>query len=181
MSDDLYRNRYRIPSARADWHDYNCGCYFVTICTNKREHFFGEIRDKRMIFSELGSFANSYVDKMNSLYHDAQILSHVIMPNHVHLLISVEKNNKKKQNLVADKNTDVNEMMRDIANHCGRLSNMILTYKSSVTRFATKNDIPFRWQSRFHDRIIRNYDELIIKDMYIKNNISNWKDDEYYL
>jgi len=180
MRNGLYKNKYRIPSARADWHDYNCGYYFITICTDKREHFFGEIKEERMLLSELGLFANSYIDKMNSLCQDAQILSHVIMPNHVHLIIVVERNNKNNKSLVADRNLHVNETMRDIANHCGRLSNIIQTYKASVTRYALKKDIPFRWQSRFHDRIIRDYDELIIKDLYIKKNISNWKDDDYY-
>lgn len=38
-----FQNRYRIPSARAAWHDYNGGLYFVTVCTKNRKHFFGEI------------------------------------------------------------------------------------------------------------------------------------------
>lgn len=43
---DKFQNRYRIPSARADWWDYGWnGAYFVTICTAYREHYFGEIID----------------------------------------------------------------------------------------------------------------------------------------
>lgn len=40
---DKFQNTYRIPSARADWHGYGGGVYFVTICTQNREHYFGEI------------------------------------------------------------------------------------------------------------------------------------------
>ncbi len=40
---DKFQNKYRIPSARANWHDYNGGIYFITICTKNREHYFGEI------------------------------------------------------------------------------------------------------------------------------------------
>ena len=40
---EKFQNRFRIPSARANWHDYNGGIYFVTICTKNREHYFGEI------------------------------------------------------------------------------------------------------------------------------------------
>lgn len=40
---DKYRNKYRIKSARANWHDYNGGIYFITICTKNRAHYFGEI------------------------------------------------------------------------------------------------------------------------------------------
>jgi REP element-mobilizing transposase RayT len=41
---DKFQDKYRIPSARADWWDYGWNAaYFVTICTAHREHYFGEI------------------------------------------------------------------------------------------------------------------------------------------
>ena len=43
MSNELFQNKYRISSARATWHDYNGGAYFITVCTKNREHYFGEI------------------------------------------------------------------------------------------------------------------------------------------
>ena len=180
MSGDLFRNKYRIDSARADWHDYNHGYYFITICTNKREHFFGEIHDHKMAFSTLGNFANSYIDKINVMYKDVQILSHVVMPNHVHLIVDVDNTVKRyTRKRKAKNNIDTNEDMSKISKRCGRLSNIVSKYKSSVTTFALKNDIPFMWQSRFHDRIIRDYKEFENVDNYIKNNVFNWNDDEY--
>ena len=181
MSGDLFRNKYRIASARAYWHDYNHGYYFITICTNKREHFFGEIHEHKMELSKIGDFANSYVDKINATFKDAQILSHVIMPNHVHLIVAVDNTFKRyARKRKVKNNIDVNEDMRKISKHCGRLSNIILKYKSSVTTFALQNDIPFMWQSRFHDRIIRDYAEFENVDNYIKNNVVKWNDDEYH-
>ena len=180
MSEDLFRNKYRIASARACWHDYNHGYYFITICTNKREHFFGEIHEQKMTFSKLGDYANFYIDKINAMYKDVRILSHVVMPNHVHLIVAVDNAVKRyTRKRKVKNNVDVNEDMREISKHCGRLSNIISKYKSSVTTFALKNDIPFMWQSRFHDRIVRDYNEFINVDNYIKNNVINWKDDEY--
>jgi len=35
MSKDKFQDKYRIESARAKWHDYDNGFYFVTICTKK--------------------------------------------------------------------------------------------------------------------------------------------------
>ena len=180
MREDLFRNKYRIASARAYWHDYNHGYYFITICTNKREYFFGEIHEQEMTFSNLGDFANSYIDKINAMYKDVQVLSHVVMPNHVHLIVAVDNTVKRyTRKRKIKNNVEVNEDMREISKHCGRLSNIVLKYKSSVTTFALKNDIPFMWQSRFHDRIIRDYDEFINVDNYIQNNVINWNDDEY--
>ena len=47
MSDDKYKNKYKIPSNRLQGYDYgSTGCYFVTICTKNREHYFGEIVNK---------------------------------------------------------------------------------------------------------------------------------------
>ena len=179
MENDLFRNKYRIPSARAYWHDYNCGYYFITICTEKREHYFGEIYDKKMCFSQLGRYTDSYINKMNSSLQDSDILSYVVMPNHIHLIIAVYKTKKKYQDFIKNE-TDFNETMSYISRKCGRLSNIILKLKSGITRYALKKEIPFKWQERFHDRIIRDNNEFEIKDNYIKNNISNWKDDEYY-
>ena len=95
MGEDLFRNKYRIVSARAYWHDYNHGYYFITICTNKREHCFGEIHEQEMTLSRLGDYANSYIDKINAMYKDAQVLSHVVMPNHVHLIVAVDNTVKR--------------------------------------------------------------------------------------
>ena len=99
------------------------------------------------------------------------------MPNHVHLIIRVYKSHKKRQN---KNDADVNEKMSDISKRCGRLSNIIIKYKSAVTKYANKHDIPFTWQERFHDRIIRDQEEFDRKKNYIEQNIANWKDDDLY-
>ena len=179
---NLYKNKYRIPSARAQWHNYNGGCYFITICTDQREHYFGKISDGKISMSKLGIYTESYIDYLNSKYDDFKIISHAIMPNHVHLIISVEYNNKNKDQEKQDTkdNPEVNETMKDISKRCGRLSYIISIFKRSVSNFAKRNDIYFAWQTRFYDRIIRNYNEFIETHNYIQNNVSNWKDDEFY-
>ena len=63
MTNELFKNRYRIPSTRAPWHDYRHGTYFVTICTKTREHSFGEIindgfGDPIMRLSAIGDYAD---------------------------------------------------------------------------------------------------------------------------
>ncbi|WP_303917520.1 hypothetical protein [Draconibacterium sediminis] len=43
---DKFRNKYRISSARLQNWDYGRhAAYFVTICTQGREHYFGNIVD----------------------------------------------------------------------------------------------------------------------------------------
>ena len=58
---DKYRNKYRIPSARAPWWDYGSNAaYFITICTGNRNHFFGEIINGTMQLSHIGVLADQY-------------------------------------------------------------------------------------------------------------------------
>jgi hypothetical protein len=53
-------------------------------------------------------------------------------------------------------------------------------YKSAVTTFARKNNIPFDWQPRFHDHIIRNAGEYARISNYILNNPRKWREDKFY-
>ena len=53
----------------------------------------------------------------------------------------------------------------------GKLSVTIGGLKRAITRFAHQNHLPFAWQTRFHDRIIRNTDELNRITNYIVHNV----------
>jgi hypothetical protein len=59
------------------------------------------------------------------------------------------------------------------------LSTMLRWYTGRVSYEAHKINPDFGWHKRFHDRIIRDPEEYRIKERYIRNNPSNWKEDEY--
>lgn len=69
--------------------------------------------------------------------------------------------------------------MREISHKKGRLSYVIGGLKSAVTRYANIHKIPFSWQTRFHDRIIRSQKELNSIADYIQNNVLRWDADCY--
>ena len=89
MSDDKYQNKYRIESARAWWHDYGGGSYFIPICTKHREHFFGEIEYGVMVLSDVGKYAAEQFQNVSTHYPYADIPLFTIMPNHVHAIVVV--------------------------------------------------------------------------------------------
>lgn len=68
-------------------------------------------------------------------------------------------------------NTDRHQQ---IANMQGWLSVVVGGLKRAITHFAKQNHIPFAWQTRFHDHIIRDTDELNRIAQYIENNVENW-------
>ena len=179
MSDDLFQNKYRIESARADWHDYNGGAYFITICTKHREHFFGEIMDGKMVLSEIGEYTQQCIGEITQHNPYAEIPQFVIMPNHLHLIIIITIPVGRDVPWRVS-TTGKNETMQNIANKQGRLSTVIGGFKQSITRFANVNDFPFAWQPRFHDHIVRDTPEMNRIANYIENNVTNWKDDEFY-
>ena len=75
---------------------------------------------------------------------------------------------------------EINEEMQRRAYCCGRLSHIIGQFKSAVTKYANAHDIPFMWQPRFHDHIIRNGVEMNRIADYIQNNPMKWELDRFY-
>ena len=194
-----FNNKYRIPSARATWHDYNGGLYFITICTKGMEHYFGKIQDNEMIYTETGKYAEKCISDIPNHFADAEIIISQVMPNHVHLIVEIHTvetmhassdESTKHANTVETmhasslqpprwKNEICDEKMHNISHKRGRISYVIGSFKSAVTKFANENNKEFGWQSRFHDHIIRSQAELERIYEYIQNNVTTWNNDRF--
>ena len=203
MPDNLFRNKYRIPSARAVWHDYNGGAYFVTICTKDMAHFFGEIVDGEMCLTEIGRCADEQLRNVSSHYPYAKIPLWVVMPNHVHAIVMIDGDaDLNGRDAIYRVSGDVmpsdtgtvgtDAMNLDAMNRVSTggvthnnnpmlrkcLGAIVRGLKARVTKYANENGISFAWQTRFHDRIIRDCDEMNGIAQYIENNVAQWKSDE---
>lgn len=89
-----YKNKYRIETTRLENWDYGWdGSYFVTICTYKRKPYFGEIYDEKMILSEIGKMAEKYWYEIPDHFPFVKLNEFVVMPNHVHGIIIINKKN----------------------------------------------------------------------------------------
>ena len=177
-----FNNKYRIQSARAVWHDYNSGLYFITICTKGMEHYFGKIQDNEMIYTETGKYAEMCISDIPNHFADAEIIISQVMPNHVHLIVEIQNVETMHASSLQPprwKNEICDEKMHNISNKRGRISYVIGSFKSAVTKFANENNIEFGWQSRFHDHIIRSQAELERIYEYIQNNVTTWNNDRF--
>lgn len=150
--------KYR-KSPRASFHDYCGGIYFITICTNDRIHYFGEIINGEMQLSNVGIFAQKALDELSTHYKYVQVPLFVVMPNHIHVIVCIDENRKGSQYMPA---------------HRTALSVVIGGFKQSVTCFARRNNIDFCWQGRYHDHIIRGIKDGNKISDYIKNNVAKW-------
>ncbi len=111
---DLFKNKYRIPSTRLQtWNYADSAMYFVTICTENRECFFGNIVETRCIASlsdnttthfiepeykmelnDLGKIVEMEWLKSPELRPDMnlELFEYVVMPNHFHGIIFIDDN-----------------------------------------------------------------------------------------
>ncbi len=79
------RHQFRLED-----HDYNGGIYFVTICSNEKKHTFGRISNNIFQPSELGEIIIEHLDRLPSYYEDVEVWNSVVMPNHIHLVVSID-------------------------------------------------------------------------------------------
>lgn len=88
----LFKSKYRIESSRMpDW-DYSANAsYFITICTSQKEHYFGKIINDVMMLSDMGKIAEEFLVGINSHFSHAKTDCHVVMPNHIHAIIIVDR------------------------------------------------------------------------------------------
>lgn len=88
----LFQKKYRVESTRLKNWDYSAnGYYYITICTKNREWLLGNIVDEKMQLSAVGEIVlqgwnDSFVMR-SELFCD----QFVIMPNHIHGIIIIEK------------------------------------------------------------------------------------------
>ena len=78
-------------TTRAKWHNYNDGVYHITLNSRDRIHSFGEIKDGEMQLSELGQALKQYIESTHEHYPYAEIPIFQIMPDHVHLLVTIHQ------------------------------------------------------------------------------------------
>lgn len=194
---DKFQNKYRIASARLQNWDYGWNAsYFVTICTHDRKHFFGEIDDGKMFFSDMGIMAEKYWLEIPNHFPFVKLDVHVIMPNHVHGIIVIDKPHDG-----CGMDTDAGEINDDgtmvvetpklgvsttqtaaaaLKWKPETLGVIINQYKRVCTINIRKTHVNFAWQSRFHDHIIRDMVEHQRIKQYIINNPKKWNDDKLY-
>ena len=149
--------------------------------------------------SEIGTYTQECIEEISQHNPYAEIPLYVVMPNHLHLIVVIDYDKTPHDKRTVDIVTmpvSHNELMTKetfletslqektpierATEMQSWLSVVIRQFKQSITRFANENNIEFAWQTRFHDHIIRDNDEMNGIANYIENNVANWKEDKFY-
>lgn len=164
----------RRKSIRIPEYDYSQnGVYFVTVCTHDRKHILGTINVSNdaefpnaavgadiirphVTLTGIGKLVEKYILKINVVYPTVFVDKYVIMPNHIHLLLSIE-------------NTD------------GRMVSAptISTVVGQMKRAVSKEAGIGVWQKSFYEHIVRNQRDYLDIWQYIDSNPYKWEEDQY--
>ncbi len=129
-------------------------CYFVTICTHEKKCIFGTT-SKLSVF---GRIAEQAIKDIPGHYPEVSIDAYVVMPNHVHAIVSL-----KRENGV-------------------HLAKVIGDYKSGVTRKIHRiSKETVVWQRSFHDHVIRTPESHEKIWSYVVHNRQKWDADCFYV
>ncbi|MFS0513654.1 transposase [Nostoc sp. UIC 10607] len=199
-----YKGKYRVDSTRLPAWSYasNAG-YFVTICTDDKKCFFGEVVQGEMQRSPIGEIAHKLWCEIPNHFSNCQMYSFCVMPNHIHGILVINQireedvmNPRTQEEDAMNPQTQEEDAMNRVSTRGdiqrggvtglfnpmlskNSLSKIIRWYKGRCTFEINQIYESFGWQERFHDNIIRDEFALDQIRQYIINNPINWENDAY--
>ena len=166
-------------------YDYNLpGYYFITICTQNKLEYFGQVENQKMILNQYGKIAGKFWADIPKHYQNVAINEFIIMPNHIHGIIEIKNNNVIGAINVGTGHCPVQGAgLNNRTGHCpvptraneknyGLISKIINSYKNVVIKQIRQqfNDYEFQWQRSFYDHVILDDEGLYNIREYIINN-----------
>jgi len=160
MKDKNYRKQLRLKEY--DYHQN--GLYFVTICSQNRFKYFGDIIDKRLLLNSAGEKINNIWLEMTDRFTSFQIHQSIIMPNHLHSIVEIQEEN-------------------DIS-----LGEFVGAFKSLSTNayiqgVKEQGWVIFEkrlWQRNYYEHVIRDETSYSALSDYIENNPLRWDIDRFF-
>lgn len=193
------RNR---PGRLPDYDYSSAGYYFITFCTRNRDCCLssvvptrprenentgqgncserwgncsvgrGALAPPRVILKEPGLILDGFIQNIPNVYPGVIVDKYVIMPNHVHLLIQITR----EEDGGARAPRPTNGLPRPTQGGYPNIQRIVGGLKSLTRRKVGK---PI-WQTSFYDHIIRDEADYLRIWNYIDTNPAKWEEDEYY-
>ena len=158
----LFRNRYRVPSARLRGWDYRWpGAYAVTICVRERVCCLGEVVETDVALSPFGVIVAEEWSAIPRIHPQVALDEWIIMPDHLHgiLILQGEPGPSSRKGLTA-----------------GSLGAVVGQFKERTTkRIRAQRRPEFAWLERFFDQILRDDDAVERYRVYIRENPLRWR------
>ena len=159
----------RKPTRLKDY-DYSIpGAYFITICTKDKKQILSHISVGQGLapaenrLTAYGNIASDQIKLLEKRYTGIKIDNYVIMPNHIHILLSIYEPAAG-------------------ASPCPTVSDIMCAFKSITARMCRQAGFSDKqlFQSSFHDHIIRSEKDYRKIWEYINSNAERWTKDCFY-
>ena len=158
---------------RLQKYDYSSnGLYFVTICTDEKKNLFGRydvgaihespakhMKNQCVKLNLYGKIAENIIQSLPIHFNDVKIENYIIMPNHIHMLISINNN------IASERAIRESPLQRSL------LSKMVGYIKMNISKEIHKYNPSLNiWQRGYYDHIIRNQSDFEYHWNYIEYN-----------
>lgn len=152
--DPLIRRKIRLTE-----YDYSQpNAYFITICTKNRKKLFWSDLDRNIcsnqdiVLSAYGSIVEQVIHDIPHYYPAIHIDHYVIMPDHIHILLSIRTDSSGRPQVATTISTVIQQIKGIVSKRAG---------------FSL-------WQKGFYDHIIRGEKDYLDIWEYIDNNPVKW-------
>jgi REP element-mobilizing transposase RayT len=162
-------------SIRLKGYDYSqAGAYFVTMVTQGREPFFGEVVEGEMRLNRYGEIVCEEWERTPEIRPEVELGAYVVMPNHVHGILIFHAGGVFTVGATRRAAPTTKTLIS------GSLGAIMAQFKSIVTkRINTLRNTPGEtiWQRNYYDHILRNQQDLELTWLYIETNPARWGTD----
>lgn len=186
-------DQHHRRSIRLQGHSYSQGgVYFVTLCTQGSLPLLGRVEDGEMLLSAAGLALEKDWLALPVRFPHMLLDHHGFMPDHLHAIILLGEDIQFTQNPVdaagrRDWARPKSDEKRPKGTEIGSLGRVIQAYKSISTHTyiqGVRKDgwPPFErrlWQRNYHERIVRNEQELLAIRRYIDDNPRTFAQSEH--
>lgn len=179
-----HRRSIRLPS-----YDYSQpGAYFITLCTAKKQCWFGQINDGQMPINQLGKIVQNEWLKSAKMRLYLRLDEWIVMPNHLHGIVWIDESEPQQKSnssygLVGEAhfpNLSNKSSGKSFHRKGNSLGSFIGGFKGSVTKqinqFRQNTSIPI-WQRNYYESIIQDERALDSIREYIQQNPQRWGED----
>jgi len=155
-------------------YDYSTsGAYFITICTQERINFFGQVDKNAMRLNSAGQLIQKCWLKLSDRFSNVNLDTFVVMPNHFHGILILDTG-KRAPTRGAPTNEGI-KRTPTIGEIVGGFKS--ITTNEYIKRVKTENwkEFPGKlWHRNFYEHVIRNEKELELIRAYIEYNPLGW-------
>lgn len=151
--------------------------FYVTVRTFKNKLVWGRITDSNMVLSAYGKVAAKHIGHYESVHSAITVEESCIMPNHIHILLSIKRSGLEYDPGEIELKRFVAEMTEEYKQ---KVTYGLYEFLKSIASLGVSEDMTEFWHDGCNVKVISSLNEYGKASHHVKNNHSEWEKDKYY-